>query len=59
MGKFESRFYKFLEQDEQIPDQTPDQEAMVATLDPETNPDDLGADVNANAAKAIAQLQQK
>lgn len=55
MGKFEARFFNILEQDEQ----TPDAEAMAATLEPDTNPDDLGADVNAQAAKAIAQREQQ
>jgi len=55
MSSFTKRFFTVLEQDEQ----TPDQAAMVATLDAETDPNSLGADIDTQAATAVAQQQQQ
>jgi hypothetical protein len=55
MSSFSKRFKTILEQDEV----TPDEAAMASTLDAETNPQDLGADINVQAATAIAQQQQQ
>lgn len=55
MSSFSKRFKTILEQDEL----TPDEAAMASTLDAETNPQDLGADINVQAATAIAQQQQQ
>jgi|688.fasta_scaffold244509_3 hypothetical protein len=55
MSSFSKRFKTILEQDEL----TPDEAAMASTLDVETNPQDLGADINVQAATAIAQQQQQ
>jgi len=55
MSSFSKRFKTILEQDEI----TPDEAAMASTLDAETNPQDLGADINVQAATAIAQQQQQ
>lgn len=57
MSSFTKKFLTLLEQDEQQP--TPDQTAMAATLDAETDPASLGADINAQAATAVAQQQQQ
>jgi len=59
MSSFTKKFFTLLEQDgqEQIP--TPDQEAMASTLDAETDPASLGADINSQAATAVAQQQQQ
>lgn len=55
MSKFGKKFLTFLEQDEQ----TPDEVAMAATLEGDVAPSDLGADVDAQAATAVAQQQQQ
>lgn len=55
MSKFGKKFLTFLEQDEQ----TPDEVAMAATLEGDVAPADLGADVDAQAATAVAQQQQQ
>lgn len=55
MSKFGKKFLTFLEQDEQ----TPDEAAMAATLEGDVAPADLGADVDAQAATAVAQQQQQ
>lgn len=55
MSKFGKKFLTFLEQDEQ----TPDEAAMAATLQGDVDPADLGADVDAQAATAVAQQQQQ
>jgi len=55
MSSFSKRFKTILEQDEI----TPDEAAMASTLDAETNPQDIGADINVQAATAIAQQQQQ
>jgi len=55
MSSFSKRFKTILEQDEL----TPDEAAMASTLDAETNPQDLGVDINVQAATAIAQQQQQ
>jgi len=55
MSSFSKRFKTILEQDEI----TPDEAAMASTLDAETNPQDFGADINVQAATAIAQQQQQ
>jgi len=55
MSSFTKRFFTVLEQDEQ----TPDQAAMATTLDAETDPNALGADIDTQAATAIAQQQQQ
>ena len=55
MSSFSKRFKTILEQDE-VP---PDEAAMASTLDAETDPQDLGADINVQAATAIAQQQQQ
>lgn len=55
MSKFGKKFLTFLEQDEQ----TPDEAAMAATLEGDVAPTDLGADVDAQAATAVAQQQQQ
>lgn len=57
MGKFEKRFFTVLEQDEALP--TPDAQAAASTLEPETNPDDLGANVDDQAVKAIAAREKQ
>jgi len=55
MNKFGKKFLTFLEQDEQ----TPDEVAMAATLEGDVAPSDLGANVDAQAAVAVAQQQQQ
>jgi len=55
MNKFGKKFLTFLEQDEQ----TPDEAAMAATLEGDVAPSDLGANVDAQAAVAVAQQQQQ
>lgn len=55
MSKFGKKFLTFLEQDEQ----TPDEAAMAATLEGDVAPADLGADVDVQAATAVAQQQQQ
>lgn len=55
MSKFGKKFLTFLEQDEQ----TPDEAAMAATLQGDVDPADLGADVDTQAATAVAQQQQQ
>ena len=61
MSSFTKKFFTLLEQDEQdiAPTQTPDEAAMAATLDAETDPAALGADIDAQAATAVAQQQQQ
>jgi hypothetical protein len=55
MSSFTKRFFTILEQDEQ----TPDQAAMLSTLDADTDPTALGADIDAQAATVVAQQQQQ
>jgi hypothetical protein len=55
MNKFGKKFLTFLEQDEQ----TPDEIAMAATLEGDVAPSDLGANVDTQAAVAVAQQQQQ
>lgn len=55
MSSFTKRFFTILEQDEQ----TPDQAAMLSTLDADTDPTALGADIDTQAATAVAQQQQQ
>jgi hypothetical protein len=55
MSKFGKKFLTFLEQD----DQPSDEAAMATTLEGEVAPADLGADVDVQAATAIAQQQQQ
>ena len=55
MSSFSKRFKTILEQDEV----TPDEAAMASTLDAETKPQDHGADINVQAATAIAQQHQQ
>ena len=55
MSSFTKKFFTILEQDEQTPDET----AMLATLDAETDPAALGADIDTQAATAVAQQQQQ
>lgn len=59
MSSFTKKFFTLLEQDEQAPEQTPDQLALASTLDADTDPNALGADVDAAAATAVAQQQQQ
>ncbi len=60
MSSFTKKFFTILEQDEPADAQlTPDEAAMAATLDAETDPAALGADVDAQAASAVAQQQQQ
>lgn len=61
MSSFTKKFFTLLEQDEQdvAPTPTPDEAAMAATLDAETDPAALGADIDAQAATAVAQQQQQ
>ena len=55
MNKFGKKFLTFLEQDEQ----TPDEVAMAATLGGDVAPSDLGANIDTQAAVAVAQQQQQ
>jgi hypothetical protein len=55
MNKFGKKFLTFLEQDEQ----TPDEIAMAATLEGDVAPSDLGANIDTQAAAAVAQQQQQ
>lgn len=55
MNKFGKKFLTFLEQDEQ----TPDEVAMAATLEGDVAPSDLGANIDTQAAAAVAQQQQQ
>ena len=55
MNKFGKKFLTFLEQDEQ----TPDEVAMAATLEGDVAPSDLGANIDTQAAVAVAQQQQQ
>ena len=55
MNKFGKKFLTFLEQDEQ----TPDEIAMAATLEGDVAPSDLGANIDTQAAVAVAQQQQQ
>ena len=55
MSKFKTRFFQILEQDEI----SPDAQAMATTLEPETDPTALGANVNSAASKAIYQREQQ
>jgi len=59
MSSFTKKFFTLLEQDEQDVTPTPDEAAMAATLDAETDPAALGADIDAQAATAVAQQQQQ
>lgn len=56
MSKFEKRFFTILEQDDQP---TPDAEAMASTLEPGTDPGELGASVDNAAAQAISGREQQ
>lgn len=55
MSNFSKKFFTVLEQDEQ----TPDELALATTLDADTDPASLGADIDAQAATAVAQQQQQ
>lgn len=55
MNKFGKKFLTFLEQDEQ----TPDEVALAATLEGDVAPSDLGANIDTQAAAAVAQQQQQ
>lgn len=55
MSKFGKKFLTFLEQDEP----TPDEAAMASTLEGDVNPNDLGANIDTQAAVAVAQQQQQ
>lgn len=57
MGKFEKRFLTMLEQDKINP--ADEAKAMASTLETETQPEDLGADVDSAAMQAIAQREQQ
>lgn len=57
MSIFQKRFFTILEQDEVEP-QT-DAEAMASTLEPGTEPDQLGANVDQSAAQAITKREQQ
>lgn len=60
MSSFSKKFLTILEQDEPADVQpSPDEAALTATLDPGTDPAELGADVDAQAATAVAQQQQQ
>lgn len=60
MSSFTKKFFTILEQDEPADVQpTPDEAAMASTLDAETDPASFGADVDAQAASAVAQQQQQ
>jgi PPE-repeat protein len=59
MSSFTKKFFTLLEQDGQEQPPTPDEAAMASTLDAETDPAALGADINAQAATAVAQQQQQ
>jgi hypothetical protein len=59
MSSFTKKFFTLLEQDDQEQPLTPDQTAMAATLDGDTDPASLGADINTQAATAVAQQQQQ
>jgi len=59
MSSFTKKFFTLLEQDGQEQTPTPDEVAMASTLDAETDPASLGADINSQAATAVAQQQQQ
>lgn len=61
MITFAKRFQTVLEQDEQVPVEqgSPDAAAMTNTLEPGTDPDALGADIDTHASNAINNREQK